>query len=91
MTREEFNSVVELSRLYFLIIYKDRILSKITEPQHVRLGNILVWTHTLFMPLSCIVLDDNDNIIDGYWCGGVDEYRNTPVSDYEQVTKHEDL
>lgn len=91
MTVDEFDKIVELSNLYFSIIYKDEIFSKFTEPQHIRIGNILVWTHMLFMPVSCIVLDDAGNIIDGYWCGGEDTYKNKLVSDYEQITKHEDI
>jgi len=88
MPEETFEKMLKLSSAYFDIRFKDNALENITKTHHVRLGNILIWTSRLFIPDCWLILDDDDNVIDGFWFSGDYKFNDVFVKDIERVTRY---
>ena len=81
MTKDEFETII----IPFLTYYWDKthyynlLDNKWCEP--IRLGNMVLFCSKSYVPDDVIIVDDNDNIIDGYHICRNNEWKGEKIRD----------
>lgn len=85
MTRDEFETVViPFLHLYWeKHNYYDLLDGMWGKP--IRIGNMILFCTTSYIPDDIIIVDDNDNIVDGYHVTRDNSWNNISIE--EQLTK----
>lgn len=81
MTKHEFETIIIPFLTYYWnkTHYYNILDNKWCEP--IRIGNMILFCSKLYIPDAIIIVDDKDNIIDGYYVCRDISWKNKPIKE----------